>query len=390
MANTITTVAGAVGINGFSAPAFADIFAYAIAQYEAANGIDSEVGPSTQDGQILAMFAKAANDFNALAAAIMASFSPATAVGVALSNNVKLNNLQRLVASNSTVDLTIGGVAGTTITNGFAADAAGNQWDLPATVVIPPAGTIVVTATCQALGAITAPIGSVNQIGTPTLNWQTVTNLTAGAPGAPVEDDPELRIRQSISTMDAAAGGLFQTIVGDIAKLPGVLRIQPYENPFNVTDSNGIPSHSISLVIEGGDAQSIANTLLNEKTLGAGTYGTTQETAVDSYGIPHIMQFFRPSFVQINYTIIIKALTGYTSAIGIEFQQGLVDWTNSQPIGTPVFYFEAAGTASLLATADGKTFEIKSFLINSVAADAAILFNQAAMTSLPQITLTVQ
>ena len=181
----ITTTAPTVDATGITAPSYADVLAYLKSQYQTIYGSDVYLEADSQDGQFLAIIASAINDANAVAISVYNAFSPASAQGANLSSVVKINGITRAVASLSTVDLTIVGQVGITITNGVVQDTNNVKWDLPASVTIPPAGTIVVTATCETPGAIAAVAGSVNQISTPTRGWQTVTNVSAAAPGNP-------------------------------------------------------------------------------------------------------------------------------------------------------------------------------------------------------------
>lgn len=201
------------------------------------------------------------------------------------------------------------GQAGATITNGAAKDANGVKWMLPATVTIPPSGTITVTATCATIGDISARAGTITQIATPALGWQSVTNPADAAEGAPVEKDAELRRRQTVSTALPSLTVL-DGIIGAVANVTGVTRYVAYENDTGATDANGIPSHSISLVVEGGDATVIANAIAAKKTPGSGTYGTTAIVVTDIYGRPIAINFFRPTPAPIAATVAIKALTG--------------------------------------------------------------------------------
>ena len=167
----LPTLAATITSTGISAPSYADIYQSLQASFQAIYGSDSYIDPDSQDGQMLAIFAQAMNDANNATIAAYNSFSPTTAQGTGLSSNVKINGLKRLVPSNSTVNVTIVGVAGTTITNGIVGDTAGNQWALPASVVVPGGGSIVVTATCTAPGAINAAPATVTSIVTPTQGW---------------------------------------------------------------------------------------------------------------------------------------------------------------------------------------------------------------------------
>ena len=378
---------------GISAPQFSDILAYLQTQYQAIYGADVYLGNDSQDGQFLGIIASAINDSNAAAIAIYNSFSPATAQGNGLDNNVKINGIARLVSSNSTVDLLVVGQAGVTISNGVVSDSNNNNWNLPATVVIPSSGSITVTATAQQPGAINAAIGTVTTIQTPQFGWQTVTNPSAASPGNPVETDAALRVRQAASvalpSMTILAG-----IVGSVESLAGVAQVASYENPNNTTDSNGLPAHSISLVVQGGDAVQIATAIMNKKTPGAGTYGTTSEVVVDGAGVSNTINFFRPTVSNIKVGITLHALTNYTTAIAAEIQAAVAAYINGLVIGADVLIPRLYLPAQLNGAADSQTFEIVSVTAGLVggslgSSDITIPFNGLAVCTASNVTITV-
>jgi uncharacterized phage protein gp47/JayE len=390
---TITTTAPTISATGISAPSYSDVFAFLQSQYRSIYGADLYLGSDSQDGQFLGVIAASINDANAASIAIYNSFSPATGIGAALSSNVKINGIAREVASYSTVDLLISGQSGTTITNGVVSDTAKNRWSLPVTVVIPSSGLITVTAISQTLGAITASSGTVNVIATPTLGWQTVSNTLAASAGAPVETDAALRLRQTISTA-LPSQSILDGIVGAVAGLANVTRYAAFENSTGVTDANGIPGHSISMVVEGGDVVQIATQIALKKTPGTGTYGTTAQSVTDPYGYPQTINFYRPTNVAISVSIALTALSGYSSAIGVEVQNAVAAYVNALGIGQKVMLSRIYLPANLSGTVDGKTYEITSLLISAKpaapgAADVAITFNQAATFAIADIVLTV-
>lgn len=390
----ITTTAPTIDANGITAPTYADVLDYLKDQYRAIYGPDVYLEADSQDGQLLAVFASSINDANAVAIAIYNSFSPATAQGAALSSNVKINGIARHASSYSTADLLLVGQAGTTITNGVAKDANGVKWALPASVVIPPAGQITVTATCQTIGSVSALAGSITQIGTPTLGWQTVTNPADAAEGAPVETDAALRQRQTISTALPSLTVL-DGIIGAVASLPGVTRYAAYENDTDTTDANGIPEHSISLVVEGGDSAAIAAAIANKKTPGAGTYGTTSVVVLDVYGRPITIRFYRPSNAAITSTVNIKALAGYSTQVGDAIKQAISDYVNGVAIGGglsgSVEWADAITAAN--SVGGGTTFKLTALTLTGPggpgAPDVALAFNQAASCTPASITLNV-
>jgi len=389
-----TTPVCTIDATGIHVPQYSDVLTYLQNAYRAIYGADVYLEPDSQDGQLLAIFALAISDANSMAAAVYNSFSPATAQGAGLSSVVKLNGIQRGVASYSSVDLTLIGQAGTTITNGIASDTNGNQWLLPASVTIPSGGEIIATATAAEAGAILADVGSVNTIATPTRGWQSVTNASAAAVGAPVEKDPTLRKRQTTSTM-LPNKTVLEGIIGAVANLTGVTRYAAYDNDTDVTDSNGIPGHTFALVIEGGDAQTIANTIALKKGEGAGTFGTTSETVINQYGVANIIRFSRPTLVPISVAITVKALAGYTTTVENSMKTAVADEINLTAIGggqSGVVEWDTAVSAAK-SIPSSSAFRVTSMTLSRASGsgtpDVPLAFNEAATCDVTDISVTV-
>ena len=136
----LPTLGPTIALAGMTVPSYSDIYQSLVASFKAIYGSDIYVAADSQDGQWLGVLAKAINDSNLAALAVFQSFSPTYSQGTQLSSLVKINGLDRLDSSRSTVDLTIGGDIGTVILNGVVKDVNGNKWDLPATVTIPGSG----------------------------------------------------------------------------------------------------------------------------------------------------------------------------------------------------------------------------------------------------------
>ena len=382
-----------VSATGITAPTFSAILTYLQAQYQAIYGADVYLGADSQDGQFLGIIAAAINDSNAAAVAVYNSFSPATAQGNGLSSAVKINGIARSIGTNSTVDVAIGGTPGTVINGGRVADALGNNWSLPATVIIPSGGSISVTATAVSSGAVPAAIGAVNVIQTPVYGWSSVTNMSAASLGSITESDAALRVRQqwavSIPSQTVLAG-----IVGAVNEIAGVVELAAYENDTGATDSNGLPAHSIALVVNGGDQTAIAAAISNQKTPGAYTHGTTAVSVVDSIGIPHTIRFFRPTSVPVSVAITLHALTGYSTAIAAKIQAALVAYVSGLSIGQSVMISRLYVPAQLNGSVDALSFEVVTLLaaIKPAAngsADLPIAFNAMATLALTDVTITV-
>ncbi|MEZ2410565.1 baseplate J/gp47 family protein [Bosea sp. RCC_152_1] len=382
--------------NGISVPDYETVRQYFVDEFKGIFGQDIDVDPDTQDGQQIAIFAQAVHDANSMALQVYNAYSPSSARGVGLSSVVKINGIKRLVASNSTVDLTLIGQAGTTITGGIAKDDAGNQWLLPTSVTIPAGGSITVTATAKDAGAIQALPGAVSTIGTPTRGWQSVTNANAASPGQPVELDAPLRQRQTISTALPSLT-VFEGTMGAVASVTGVDRLKGYENDTGAPDTNGIPGHSISLVVQGGDATAIAQAIADKKTPGTGTYGSTSVNVTDEYGVTRAIKFYRPTPATIKVNISLTALPGYTTAIETSIKQAVVDFVNGLDIGGTGGFVEWAEVfvpANLALAGNAKTYKITALTIAKNAgsfgtADLPIAFNEAPTADLTNVAITV-
>ena len=394
MSTVLPTYACTISPTGITSPAYNDGLQSLIAQLKSIYGSDISLSPGDQDYQWVAILALAQFDHNQAVIAAYNSFMPTFAQGVSLSILVKINGLLRLVASASTAVVTVIGNVGAQIVNGVAQDVNGNLWNLPVLVTIPLSGSIDVTATCQTAGAIGASANTINQIFNPQLGWQSVNNVSGAIQGAPVETDAALRQRQTISVALPALTPL-QSISAAIAQVAGVTESIVYENPTNVTDSNGIPSHSISAVVAGGDALAIATVIEETKSLGTGTYGTTSVVVIDPVGLPITINYFVLVQVPIFVSLTIKALTGYVSSTGLAIQNAIASFINSLTIGQAVRINWVNAAAQMISNPTlGETFEVtvltQGFTASPVGtADLAIPFNQEATSVIGNISLTV-
>jgi len=389
----LTTLAAEINALGISAPPYTDIYQSLQASFMVIYGLDSYITPDSQDGQLLAIVAKAISDCNDTTIAIYNQYRPSFAQGAGLSSLVKINGIARLVPSNSQVDLTIVGEVGVGIINGIAADSTGNQWALPALVTIPPAGFISVTATCTQPGAIEAAVGVVNQIATPTRGWQTVTNPSVASTGAPIESDAALRVRQTISTAQPSVTVLGGTL-GAVKNVVGVTQAVIYENDTGFTNADGIPPHSISVVVIGGDSTAIATAIMLRKTPGTGTYGTTSIPVTDDAGVVHTINFFVPTVIAIMVAVTIKAFPGYSATTGTALKQAIADYINAQPIGQDIFVSRLYLPAQLYGGANSEQYELQTLQIAQTPGpvgpgDVTVAFNARATCNVADITLTV-
>lgn len=379
--------------NGISAPPYEEVLTYFQSEARRIFGDDINLDADTQDGQLIAIFAAAVSDVNAQAIATYNAFSPLTAKGIALDNVVAVNGVTRQQATASQVDLRLIGQAGTTIINGVAVDSFENRWLLPAQVIIPVSGEITVTAVAEELGAIEASANSITKIGTPTLGWQSVTNPLAATVGVSVETDDHLRTRQTQSTALPSVA-LWEGIIASLLDLDGVTRVSGVNNDTDQTDGNGVPAHTIAMIVEGGQVDEIGKTIFLKKCEGTGTFGDVETTYIDDYGFPNKISFSRPTVVPIYVTMTISPAIDYISTVADELKERIVTYINSLAIGTSVNIGRVLTSALSSCPGVDTRFDIVSIVMGTSSgsqssASIPIKWNEAALCSLENVTITV-
>lgn len=383
-----------VTASGITAPDYQTILTTITNYFYQIYGADAYLEPDGKDGQMIALVSLAIHDANNTAIACYNSFSPSTGLSEALTRNVKINGIARKAATNSTVDVTLTASTVVTVTNGSVKDSNNIIWNLPTSVTIPMEG-ITVTATCASTGPVAAVIGSVNQINTPTRGWTAVTNAAAATVGTAVETDAQLRLRQ---TQSVALPSLtpFDAVDGALANVTGVTRHKLYENDTGTVDSNGLPVHSLAAIVDGGDADVIAQTIRGKKGQGVSTFGTTAISASDTYGNPHTIYFSRSSNVPVYVSITIKAFSGYTTQVGEDMKTAIAAYINSLTIGDDVLLSRIYSPANLGVVSGGASrfYDITNLQIGKTAGSVAasnivVAFNESASCTTSNITITV-
>ena len=333
---------GTFGANGLTIKNASEIYNELVANAQEIFGADVITDPSTQDMQYIFVFSLALADALQILEQVNNAFSPATAIGTSLDQVVLLNGITRKTGTQSTADLDIVGVEGTTITNGFALDVNGNRWELPTPVVIPASGTITVVGTCETIGAIEATAGAINAIATPQLGWSSVNNPSDAIVGSELETDEQLRERQRISTEMPAVGPV-QSLTASLLQIDGVSRVRVYNNDTNATDSNGIPAHSIAAIVEGGDNQDIADTIYAKKGMGCGMFGAISVLVIDPYGFSQDYVFDRPIIQQIYIDVDIEAFPNFNASLIDTIKNNLVAYVDGLDIGSDIYVNNIAG-----------------------------------------------
>lgn len=359
----LPTLSAVIDANGITLPTFEDILLSLQAKFREIYGSDIYLEEDSQDGQFIGMLSQLIYDNNKAHEATYLSFSPSTAQGAALSSQVKINGLKRNLSSKSQAPVRVFGAVGATIVAGQVADINGNVWLLPAAVVIGGSAYSDVTATAALDGAISAGTGTINIIRTPTRDWESVTNTGPASEGEPVEEDPDLRSRQSRSVALPNLTVL-EGVVAAVEAITGVIEVSAFENDTDATDANGLPEHSICLVVNGGDNLEVATAINKKKGPGASTFGSTVVDVVDGLGITKPIRFYRTTDVLVLVDITATAKAGYSSLIGDEARQAVFDYINALKIGEDLERLKLFMPAQLFDSPNSDTFALSNVLIS--------------------------
>lgn len=324
---------------GIHVPEYADILDRLIASFRNIFGDDLYMGEDTQDYQMCAEFADLMDDIGSVLAEVYASRNPDLASGLSLDYLLPLNGLRRLTATYSTATVTVTGTEGTVIPAGSAVmDANGNQWltDTAATIPAPGSGEDYghtdVGVTAEKAGHISADIGGINKIMSPTAGWISATNAAAATAGRDVETDAEVRERRA-SAVSLNSMAIVEGISGYLRTLDGVKKVRVYENDTASTDANSIPAHSICAVVLGGDADDIAKTIFAKKAPGCGTYGNQTKTVTDIYDASNTVKFSRPDDTAVSVRMTLKTFSGFPEETKDTIKKNIQSYIDGLQIG---------------------------------------------------------
>lgn len=388
----LTSIAPVINQYGATAATYSEIVEYLKDKYRGIYGQDVYLENDSQDGQWIGVIARTIADCNAEVINVYNSMSPSTADTDALSRNVKINGIRRAVATQSSVSVVLLGVAGTIINNGIVSDKNNNRWLLPAQIIIPAEGEIVVSAIAEKAGAILALPNAVTTISTPTRGWQSVNNPQASTLGAPVESNTKLRQRQALSTA-IPSRSYTEGILGALFSLDGVSRCKVYENQKSFIDPLGLPPNSLAVVVAGGDDQLIAETIRVKKAPGCDLYGNTTVIRPTVYGDPVEIQYWRPNQVVVGLKLGLRTTTDYTVDIGEQIKYAIADYVNQLDIGDRISLNKLYVPAGLYGALEARTYELDNIelIINGSpkTGDYTLAFNEVAFCDSDDIEISV-
>lgn len=185
---------------------------------------------------------------------------------------------------------------------------------------------------------ISASVGDISQIETPTLGWYSVTNPHDALVGRKVETDEELRERFRDSKFTLGSSSV-DALYSKLRGVDGVVDLIVYENLTDSVGSFGTPAHAFSPVVLGGDDLEIANIIWQNRPLGIPSYGNTEVTVLAVDGKPKEVQFERPTSIPIKIKIeLIKEFDFPDNGVELIKNRVIDYFRDTYRIGTNVNY----------------------------------------------------
>jgi uncharacterized phage protein gp47/JayE len=260
----------------------AELVSYFTTKYQEIYGPDINLASNTPDGQMMNIFIQAILDVEDLLVQVYNMFDPDNAVGVVLDQRVTINGLQRQAGTYTVTPITVVnsqsvnlyGLDQTAQPVYTVSDNAGNLWVLQDTQLGLAAGTHSFSFQAATPGAqLTIPNTITTQV-TIVLGVTTVNNPTTYTTlGVNEESDAVLKVRRQQS-VSLSSQGYLAGLLAALLNVEGVDSAFVYENDTSVTDGDGVPGHTIWVIVSGSATDAdIAQAIYSKRNAGAGMFG---------------------------------------------------------------------------------------------------------------------
>lgn len=301
-------------------------------------GEDINVESNSPDGQVINIFAQMLEDQYELLNQVNASFDPDQAVGTVLDQRCAINGIQRKAGTYTFVTIDV--IADRSVTlNGVdqyseeqaytISDGQGNLFVLSATSAI-NSGTSQLVFRAKNIGNIEILPNTITTPVTIVLGVISVNNPgVAITQGTNEETDAELRARRKAS-VSISNQGYTDGLQAALANLPDVSRVNVYQNRSNSTDADGIPGHSIWVVVQGGTDAEIGAVMDNKVAGGVGMKGTQSVNVEQADGQVATYYFDRPTAQTLYVNLDITPLDGQT-IVPADIKSAIVNGMSFQP-----------------------------------------------------------
>jgi uncharacterized phage protein gp47/JayE len=281
-------------------------------------GEDINVESNSPDGQLINIFAQMLEDYYELLSQVYTSFDPDQAIGTVLDQRCAINGVQRKAGTYTYVNIdvvtdrsvTLAGLDTNAVEDAYTiSDSEGNQFALAVTSDL-LAGTSSLRFRAVNIGNVEVLPNTITTPVTIILGVLSVNNPSGAAEqGIDEETDAELRERRKRS-VSIANQGYTDGLQAALENLPDVTKAAVWQNRGSSTDADGIPGHSIWVIVKGGSDAEIGQVMNYKVAAGVGMKGTQSVNVTQSDGSVATYYFDRPSAETLYVKLDITPLDG--------------------------------------------------------------------------------
>ncbi len=303
-------------------------------KYQEIYGADINLASDTPDGQMLNIQVQATLDLQDLLVQVYNMQDPDNAIGVVLDQRVSINGIQRQAGTYTVTPITLVNSQSVNLYGldqdvedvYTVSDNAGNLWQLQESELGLTAGSHSLDFQAAVPGeqltipnTITVPVTIV--LGVTSVNNPTLYTTL----GINEESDAVLKVRRQRS-VSLASQGYLEGLLAALENIDGVTSAYVYENNTNATDSDGVPAHSIWVIVAGtGSDEDIAQAIYTKRNAGAGMFGSESYIITQVDGSPFIIYWDEVETRNLFISFTATSINGTTAPNIAAIRPGLVE-----------------------------------------------------------------
>lgn len=273
------------GPNGFISPPESAILSGVLADYNTAFGGNLNLSLSTPQGQLASSTTAIVGNANDTFQFYTTQVDPAFATGRMQDAIARIYFLERNPSQPTVAQAVCSGLVGVNIPVGALAIAAdGNIYTCIQAGTITISGSVTLQFSCNTVGPIACPAGSLNQIYQSIPGWDSIDNPGDGVVGTNVESRAAFEARRAASVAQNSVGSL-PSIRGAVLSVPGVLDAYVTENDSASSQTIGgvsLAPNSIYVAVDGGNSDDVARAIWSKKAPGCAYNGNTTVIVQDT------------------------------------------------------------------------------------------------------------
>lgn len=358
-------------------------------------GSDIDLSSNTPDGQMMMIFLQAVLDLEDLLVQVYNMFDPDNAVGAILDQRVAINGIQRQAGTFTVTNISI------TVSQALnlygldqedqpvftVADNAGNQFQLQTTQTIATPGVYSYSFQAAEPGAVLTIPNTITVPVTIVLGVTSINNPTAATTtGLNEESDAALKVRRQRS-VSLASRGYLESLLAALENINGVTGAFIYENLTDDEDADGVPGHSIWVIVAGtAEAADIAQAIYTKRNAGCGMKGDETYTITQVNGTPFVVRWdvvvTQPLFIKFTATSIngvtVPDIGGVRSGLPETYVPGVFEEVDINGMATKV---QDIDPNMLVTDAGFSTGETQVLNLSGVAASGTFKVNYNGVQS---------